>query len=92
MDLEQLQKKCTENKELRKLLWLRHGCTNNLYGDDGEMQCNRCMIDFKRDSVETIESRLVQPWFGGLAKMIENMKDMPPEFSKTVDDNLWDLI
>lgn len=43
-----------ENKELRKLLWLRHGCMG-LYGDDGEMQCSKCMIDFKRDSVDKIE-------------------------------------
>ena len=50
MDIE------SENKKLRKLLWLRHGC-KGLYGDDGEMQCNKCMIDFKRHSVEVIEDR-----------------------------------
>jgi hypothetical protein len=27
-----------ENKELRKLLWINHGCSIlDLYGDDGEM-------------------------------------------------------
>ena len=41
-----------ENK-LRRLLWLRHGC-DGLYGDDGEMQCSRCVIDFKRDNVDDI--------------------------------------
>ncbi len=50
MDIE------SENKKLRELLWLRHGC-QGLYGDDGEMQCNKCMIDFKRHSVEIIEDR-----------------------------------
>lgn len=41
---------------LRKLLWIRHGCEySNLYGDDGEMQCNKCRIDFKRMSVQEIE-------------------------------------
>jgi hypothetical protein len=53
----------TEEKlaELRKLLWLRHGCSiNRLYGDDGEMQCNSCMIDFKRDSLEVINKRFKQ--------------------------------
>lgn len=36
-------------KVLRELLWLNHGCpVNSLYGDDGEMQCNKCNIDFKR--------------------------------------------
>jgi hypothetical protein len=43
-----------ENKILRKLLWLNHGHME-LYGDDGEMQCSRCMLDFKRDSISKIE-------------------------------------
>lgn len=43
----------------RERLWLGHGCsTAILYGDDGEMQCARCMIDFRRDSFETIAERL----------------------------------
>jgi hypothetical protein len=43
---------------LRKLLWLMHGCSiTALYGDDGEMQCSSCMIDFKRDSEELIEQK-----------------------------------
>ena len=42
-----------ENKILRKLLWLRHGC-EGLYGDDGEMQCGKCRIDFKRDDIDKI--------------------------------------
>ena len=42
---------------LRRLLWLRHGCPiHALYGDDGEMQCGICLIDFKRDSVLQIEN------------------------------------
>lgn len=49
-----------ENKELRKLLWLRHGCEiASLYGDDGELQCGKCMIDFRRDSAESINEK----WF-----------------------------
>lgn len=48
-----------ENYQLRKLLWLNHGCPiRSLYGDDGEMQCNDCLIDFKRDTVEEIERHL----------------------------------
>jgi hypothetical protein len=50
------------NKEmkLRELLWLNHGCEHPaLYGDDGEMQCNTCMIDFKRDSEDEIEKKIV---------------------------------
>ena len=50
-----------ENKKLRELLWLRHGCPSYcLYGDDGEIQCNCCMIDFKRDPVEKIEGRFIE--------------------------------
>jgi len=47
-----------EEQVLRKLLWLRHGCPfHALYGDDGEMQCHICGIDFKRTPAETIENQ-----------------------------------
>ena len=46
----------TEEK-LRKLLWLRHGCPiSSLYGDDGEMQCSTCLIDFKRADPDKIQA------------------------------------
>jgi hypothetical protein len=48
----------SEQLKFRKLLWLRHGCPISvLYGDDGEMQCGKCGIDFIRDSVELIEKK-----------------------------------
>jgi len=48
----------SDNLKLRKLLWIRHGCEiASLYGDDGEMQCGKCRIDFLRDSVELIENK-----------------------------------
>ncbi len=43
-----------EIQELRRILWLHHGCTDGIYGDDGEMQCNACMLDFVRDDIEKI--------------------------------------
>jgi hypothetical protein len=43
-----------ENKRLRYWLWLRHG-HEGLYGDDGEMQCGLCRLDFQRCSVEELE-------------------------------------
>ena len=43
-----------ETTILRRLLWLYHG-HSNLYGDDGEMQCGECGLDYKRDDIETIE-------------------------------------
>lgn len=50
-----------DNKKLRELLWLRHGCSlSSLYGDDGEMQCGHCLLDFKRAPVEEIEQRFHQ--------------------------------
>ena len=59
-----------ENEKLRMLLWLRHGC-DGLYGDDGEMQCSKCMIDFKRDRADDIERK----WFTENEKAIaEYMK------------------
>lgn len=51
--LEQLE---ADDKRWRRLLWLRHGC-EGLYGDDGEMQCGMCRMDFKRDDPESIERR-----------------------------------
>lgn len=45
-----------ENSILRYLLWLRHGCDiTSLYGDDGEMQCSKHGIDFKRLPAESIK-------------------------------------
>jgi len=42
---------------MRRLLWMMHGADHVLYGDDGEMQCSKCMIDFKRMSAQDIERK-----------------------------------
>ena len=50
---------------LRKLLWLTHTCMesgNFLYGDDGEMQCGSCFVDFKRASLDTLFAHVRGPW------------------------------
>jgi len=48
-----------QESKLRELLWLRHGCRiATLYGDDGEMQCSNCRIDFKRMTPNEIEEKL----------------------------------
>ena len=51
-----------ENTLLRKLLWLRHDPSHYgiLYGDDREMQCAACMLDFKRNSAEEIEETFIR--------------------------------
>jgi hypothetical protein len=64
---------------LRKLLWLRHDPNHyaGLYGDDGEMQCGACGIDFKRMSAVEIESRWQQD---AMRKLIESqLKAEPPK-------------
>lgn len=46
-----------ELHEWRKALWLRHGCPiTALYGDDGEMSCGICLVDFKRNSLADINT------------------------------------
>lgn len=51
---------CDEIERMRRLLWLRHGCpVTALYGDDGEMQCNACIIDFKRLTADQIDVAFV---------------------------------
>lgn len=40
-------------------MWINHGCSMDaLYGDDGEMQCGNCVIDFKRMPLLAIFKRL----------------------------------
>ena len=55
---------------LRRMLWLNHG-HKGMYGDDGEMQCGECLIeygfyDWKRTSIDEIEAKI------GEAKLKEN--------------------
>lgn len=62
---------------LRRLLWLRHGCPmSTLYGDDGEMQCSKCGIDFKRMSAGAIEDAFVKI---GRGLLVEQPLPEPPE-------------
>ena len=49
-----------EDYLLRYWLWRCHNPSHLLYGDDGELQCSTCGLDFKRDSAEVIDSRLQQ--------------------------------
>lgn len=61
-----------ENAKLRELLWLHHGCNfPALYGDDGEMQCNKCRIDFRRDEASIIEQVF---YMRGLRKVLLTTK------------------
>lgn len=69
-----------ENKLLRRHLWLTHGCNiKHLYGDDGEMQCLKCVIDFKRYDVKTI---IEQIQIRNTNKYFEDMKEYFDKRSK----------
>ena len=58
---------------LRKLLWLRHGCPlHTLYGDDGEMQCGICGIDFLRSSPRKIQ----EVWYNASLRVLAGL--VPP--------------
>jgi len=43
----------------RRLLFYQHPCDGK-YGDDGEMQCAACGIDFRRDSMAEINAKLIR--------------------------------
>lgn len=70
-----------EEMLLRKMLWLRHGC-DGLYGDDGEMQCARCMLDFLRMSPHDIERRFFE-------LRIAKMAVSPSPESRTAPDSRY---
>ena len=58
---EKINYELTDNERtLRYMLWMAHGTLENhyLYGDDGELNCNSCGIDFKRHTVKSIHDAL----------------------------------
>ena len=64
-----LDSSTVENRKLRELLFVGHGCGGAaLYGDDGELQDNSCGIDFRRDSAADIEARIVAHGINQLAE------------------------
>ena len=44
----------------RRLLFINHSSCDGreIYGDDGEMHCHKCDIDFARDTAKEIETRI----------------------------------
>src|SRR5580698_6357497 len=57
--MEAAQVETVELHRARILLWATHGCTEK-YGDDGELQCNSCKIDFKRNSISDIDAKICE--------------------------------
>jgi hypothetical protein len=69
-----------ENSKLRKLLWLNHGCKwPDLYGDDGNWQCLKHFIDFKKDSADIIERKLSTPRAKGVWTVITVSEPVPTD-------------
>jgi len=42
-----------------------------IYGDDGELQCSGCWIDFRRDAVAEIERKLYESGMRELQRMVD---------------------
>ena len=62
--------------EWRRLLWLRHGCPREaLYGDDGEMSCGRCCIDFARMTPSEVEGM----WWKEIKRSLAAAAPVPDE-------------
>lgn len=53
----------------RRYMWVGHGCESRyLYGDDGEMQCHHCGLDFKRGDLEWLDKRVQECLFFAAAR------------------------
>jgi len=60
-----------ENKIFRRLLALAHDRPGHLiYGDDGELQCSVCWVDFVRDSAQDIQRKLQESGMRELQRAI----------------------
>ena len=76
-----------DERILRRLLWLRHGCpTGVLYGDDGEMQCGACIIDFLRMSAEALEEAFHRQTMRKLAQARPEAAALPPSYLSPLAD------
>lgn len=75
---------------LRRLLWLSHSCpSHGLYGDDGEMQCHTCGIDFKRSDIKAIEVAFNKRSEQKLIEALQNRKvNVKIDFKLKKDDEV----
>lgn len=68
-----------ENRILRYLLAMAHdGPKHRIYGDDGELQCSVCWIDFVRDSAQGIKRKIEEAGMRELQRAIE-AGEWPPK-------------
>ena len=77
----------TTERELRKVLWINHGCpVTALYGDDGEMQCSACRLDFKMMPLADLCMKLI-----GMGRLHAGKLPDPPADAQAVIAGLEDL-
>lgn len=68
-----------ESRILRYLLAMSHeGKKHRIYGDDGELQCPTCWVDFVRDSAQDIKRKIEEAGMRELHRAIEAW-DWPPK-------------
>lgn len=53
LERERAEVRAKAEAETRRCLWLAHG-HDGIYGDDGEMQCALCGVDYKRDELRSV--------------------------------------
>lgn len=77
--------KWEREKEIRKALWLNHGCSGAaLYGDDGELQCNNCMLDFRRMDRDELVLAVMEKVKARLAKLTTALEDIRESSAREV--------
>lgn len=61
---------------LRREWWLNHACpVGSWYGDDGEMSCGACRLDFKRMPIEVLYERVTWARVEAAAKAMAELRD-----------------
>ena len=61
----------SDNRKLRYLLARQHdSATHRIYGDDGDLQCSACRIDFRLDTVADIERKIYEAGMRELQRLI----------------------
>ena len=68
VDVSRLQE---ENRILRHLLAMAHDNEKHrIYGDDGELQCSVCWVDFVRDPAQDIKRKIEEAGMRELQRLV----------------------
>lgn len=76
------------SQQLRREWWMHHGCERKpgaLYGDDGEMQCHACHIDFLREPIDQLHEFVDRTRVWNAAEAAMKLKTEPPSTPAIVD-------